>query len=265
MQLNDPIYNLTINMRDSSRASRALADLAPPDSGDGSPEVRIINMLQAVRVKKLSIPGAEVVTAAIEDNSDQDEQDDISSYEGWDYSRPTTYAPSHDRLSTCLAPHVKILPVHSGSITSAPAMFPSTLSMDHVGTRSSKRPPDSEPASAPRFLIRVSSNSNDIHDQVMLGRTNLPQDLIFSIVIKQSEINQYLLMELTIDIALGSNDPTYFLMSNYTGPGAHMLTNLRFNAFLRRFMIRIIISVICVFGFFLDLRKDRLLPRLSMS
>ncbi|KAM0229922.1 hypothetical protein ACHAPO_009644 [Fusarium lateritium] len=229
MQLNDPIYNLTINMSDSSSASRALADLAPPDSGDGSPEVRTINMLQAVRVKKLSMPGAEVVTAAIEDDSDQDEQGDISSYEGWDYSRPTVYAPSHDGLSTCLAPHVKTLPLRSGSITSVPAMPPSTTSMGHAGTLLSKRPPESEPGSAPRFLIRVSSNSTDIHDQVILDRTNLPQDLIFSIVIKQSEINQYLLMELTIDIALGSNDPTYFLMSNYTGPGAHMLTNLRFN------------------------------------
>lgn len=36
-------------------------------------------------------------------------------------------------------------------------------------------------------------------------------------------------MELTVDIALGLNDPTYFLMSNHTGPGAHMLTSLSFN------------------------------------
>ncbi|KAF4963307.1 hypothetical protein FSARC_8675 [Fusarium sarcochroum] len=123
------------------------------------------------------------------------------------------------------------MPLHQGTDVSDPDNIPASLQQRHVGAPSNRgQPPGSEPASAPRFLMRVSSNLTDSHSQVRLDRANLPQDLIFSIVLKQSEINQYLLMEVTVDIALGSpNDATYFLMSNYTGPGAHMLTNLRFN------------------------------------
>lgn len=228
MQLNDPIYNLTINVA-GSRATEALASLAPPDGGDGRPELRTVNMLQAVKIKKLCASGDENVMAAVEDDSDQNEEGGIGDYEGWDYSRPVDYAPPLDGASTNLAPHVRSMPLHQGPPTNDQVLVPSPTSGLDVGTHSVNKPPGSEPASAPRFLMRVSSNSTQTHDQVILDRKNLPQDLIFSIVLKQSEINQYLLMELTIDVALGSNNPTYFLMSNYTGPGAHMLTNLRFN------------------------------------
>ncbi|CAG1992344.1 unnamed protein product [Fusarium graminearum] len=227
MQLNDPIYNLTINVA-ASMATEALASLAPPDLGDGSPELRTINMLQAVRVKKLSAPGEEVVTATVQDDSDLNDEDGTGNYQDWDYTRPSDYAP-RDGVSSYLAPHVRAMPLHEGTATTDPLLPPSTTSTSQVGSLSVNRPPGSEPGSAPRFLMRVSSNSTETHDQVILERTNLAQDLIFSIVLRQSEISQYLLMELTIDVALGSNNPTYFLMSNYTGPGAHMLTNLRFN------------------------------------
>ncbi|RBR14471.1 uncharacterized protein FIESC28_07707 [Fusarium coffeatum] len=228
MQLNDPIYNLTINVA-GSRLTEALASLAPPDVGDGSPGLRTMNMLQAVRVKKLSASGEEVAATAFGDDSEPNDESDIGNYEGWDYSRPEGYAPSPDGVSSHLAPHVRAMPLHQGPTTEDPVLFSSVTSRSNAGTLSVNKPPRSEPVSAPKFLMRVSSNSTETHDQVILDRTNLPQDLIFSIVIKQSEISRYLLMELTIDVALGSNNPEYFLMSNYTGPGAHMLTNLRLN------------------------------------
>ncbi|KAK2678592.1 hypothetical protein RAB80_007332 [Fusarium oxysporum f. sp. vasinfectum] len=230
MQLNDPIYNLTINMADASKTAQAIAGLAPPDIGDGNPELRTINMMEAVRVKKLSAPGAEVSPAPAEnDPHDEDEHNDANREDT--FMRAADYVSPLDVVSNYLSPHVRAMPLHQG---------PSVSDSDKIPTNSQQgtdeavpykvKPPESEPASAPRFLIRVSSNLADNHSQVVLDRFNLPQDLIFSIILKQSEINQYLLMEVTIDIALGSSsDATYALMSNYTGPGAHMLTNLRFN------------------------------------
>ncbi|GAB0138937.1 hypothetical protein EsDP_00007156 [Epichloe bromicola] len=231
MQLNDPIYNLTINMAESSRAAKAFAGLAPPDMGSGSPELRTINMLQAVRVKKLSAPGAKVSTAPRENDSDDNEDKDNAGQEESTFTRPADYVPPLDASSNFLAPNVRAMPLHQGPTVSDPDNIPASLQQGEVGARLSRyQPPGSEPASAPRFLMRLSSNLVENHSEVRLERTNLPQDLIFSIVLKQSEINQYLLMEVTVDIALGSSDEaTYFLMSNYTGPGAHMLTNLRFN------------------------------------
>ncbi|KAF4472342.1 hypothetical protein FALBO_752 [Fusarium albosuccineum] len=231
MQLNDPIYNLTINMAESSRAAQAVAGLAPPDMASGSPELRTINMLQAVRVKKLSALGMEVSTAPAERDSDDLDDEDNASHEEGTFTRHAEYVPTLDALSNYLAPNVRAMPLHQGPTVSDSDNIPVSLHRGEAGARSSKnQPPGLEPASAPRFLMRVSSNLIGNHSQVRLERTNLPQDLIFSIVLKQSEINQYLLMEVTVDIALGSaNEATYFLMSNYTGPGAHMLTNLRFN------------------------------------
>ncbi|KAF4456302.1 hypothetical protein F53441_1547 [Fusarium austroafricanum] len=231
MQLNDPIYNLTINMAEPAKATEAIAGLAPRDMGDGSPELRTINMLQAVRVEKLSSPGAEASPAPAENSEDDSDQNDNMGHEEDSFMRAADYIPPLDTLSNYLAPNVRAMPLHQGSSVSGPDNIPPSFQQGEVGAHTYKdKPAGSEPASAPRFLMRVSSNLADNHSQVILERINLPQDLIFSMVLKQSEINQYLLMEVTVDIALGSpNDGTYFLMSNYTGPGAHMLTNLRFN------------------------------------
>ncbi|KAH7254382.1 uncharacterized protein BKA55DRAFT_727681 [Fusarium redolens] len=231
MQLNDPIYNLTINMAEAPKAAQAIAGLAPPDMGNGSPELRTINMMEAVRVKNLSAPGTEVSPAPVENDPHEEGEDDDTIHEEDSFVRAADYVSPLDVLSNYLSPHVRAMPLHQGPSVSDPDNIPASFQQGQVGARAIKdKPPGSEPASAPRFLIRVSSNLADNHSQVVLDRFNLPQDLIFSIVLKQSEINQYLLMEVTVDIALGSpSDAAYSLMSNYTGPGAHMLTNLRFN------------------------------------
>lgn len=231
MQLNDPIYNLTINMAESANAAQIISGLAPPDMGDGSPELRTVKMMEAVRIKKLSALGADVSPTSMEkDLAAESDNEDFSPGED-SFVRAADYVPPLDTLSNCLSPHVRAMPLHQGPSFSDPDNIPTSFQQSEVEGRSNiNKPPGSEPASAPRFLIRISSNLADNHSQVVLDRFNLPQDLIFSIVLDQSEINQYLLMEVTVDIALGSpNDSTHFLMSNYTGPGAHMLTNLRFN------------------------------------
>ncbi|KAJ8121339.1 hypothetical protein O1611_g10131 [Lasiodiplodia mahajangana] len=95
--------------------------------------------------------------------------------------------------------------------------------------------PESGPAGTPQFQISISSNIIGHWDVIELDENNLAQDLIFSIVIEQDEVSQYRLVEVDIQIDLGAPatgsaaDDSHFLMENYTGPGAHMLTNLRFN------------------------------------
>lgn len=233
MQLNDPIYNLTIKLDKSSKAKDAVAALAPPDVGSGGPELRTIRMLEAVRMKKLDVGGVPIPSSSsLSSGASPEEFKDHDTVDEDTFLRPTDYVPSLDALSNYLAPNVRALPVHRGSQANEPSSTDTTtLAQGRVqGREYESQPPHSEPASAPRFLIRVSSNLVDTHNQIILGRNNLPQDLIFSIALKQSEISQYLLMEVTIDIPIGSpGGSRYFLMQNYTGPGAHMLTNLRFN------------------------------------
>lgn len=233
MQLNDPIYNLTIKLDNSSKAKNAVAALAPPDVGKGSPELRTVRMLQAVRFKKLDVGGVPIPSSStLSSGSSPEDDKDSGTLEEDTFKRPTDYMPSLDALSNYLAPNVRALPLHRGSQVDEPSSTDTTtLAQGRVqGRQYENQPPGSEPASAPRFLIRVSSNLVDNHNEIRLDRDNLPQDLIFSIALKQSEISQYLLMEVTIDVPIGTPEGSrYFLMQNYTGPGAHMLTNLRFN------------------------------------
>jgi hypothetical protein len=230
MQLNDPIYNLTINMTAPPKGSQANASLASPDGQSGEPELRTIKMPQAVRVKNLSMTGAEASTSAGSDSNENDDADTSTPQEAV-FTRATDYKPILKSISSHLAPNIRAMPLHQGPDVADLHMLPASLRRNDIKPRANvDRPPTSKPASAPRFLMRVSSNWVGSRNQVILERRNLRQDLIHSIVLKQSEINQYLLMEVTVDIALGASDaPTYFLMSNYTGPGTHMLTNLRFN------------------------------------
>jgi hypothetical protein len=139
MQLNDPIYNLTINVA-GCRATKTLADLAPPDVRDGSLELRTMNMLRAVRVKKLSVPDVEVVTAAVEDAWEPNDEGDMGNCEGLDCSRPEDYAPPHDGVSSHLAPHVRTMPLYQGPPTNGPVPVPSPTSGLDIETRSVKKP-----------------------------------------------------------------------------------------------------------------------------
>lgn len=119
------------------RATKALADLGPPDVGDGSPELRTMN---AVRVRKLFVPDVEVITAAVEDAWEPNEEGDIGNYEGLDCSRPEDYAPPHDGVSSHLAPHVRTMPLDQGPPTNSPVPVPSPTSGLDIGTRSVNKP-----------------------------------------------------------------------------------------------------------------------------
>ncbi|KAI1457414.1 hypothetical protein F4805DRAFT_178108 [Annulohypoxylon moriforme] len=223
MQLNDPIYKLEIDLKDPLQAGR-IESLGPPgDGGIRTPEVRTLKQLGTSYVKRLSVDdnSSNDISGASDETSDTDEN-------GSTFERHSSYNPTLVALSRHLAPHVRALPV----ITESPATISASDTSDS-GDKSRKLDVKG-PASPPEYDITISSNSVGNWNVIQLDEYNLDQDVIFSILLKENEVNQYLLVELDIEIQLGPpkaspSDPSNFLMPRYSGPGAHMLTNLRFN------------------------------------
>ncbi|KAI0423465.1 hypothetical protein F5Y09DRAFT_327308 [Xylaria sp. FL1042] len=207
MQLNDPIYNLTIDLNSHAK-SGAIATLGAP-SVSTNPEIRTLRLLSVARVKRFFDSGG---TLSDTPSKHLDNDDDY----GATFQRLQSYVASSTALSTFFAPNVRALPTLSASSFSDPV-------------------PESGPAGTPQYQIAISSNIIGRWDIIELDQHNLAQDLIFSIILQQDQVSQYRLIEVDIQIDLGApvgdsaTDQSHFLMQNYTGPGAHMLTNLRFN------------------------------------
>ncbi|OTB15549.1 hypothetical protein K445DRAFT_352181 [Daldinia sp. EC12] len=219
MQLNDPVYNLTIDLK-SHASSGAMAQVGPP--GDSSsPEIRTLKLMGTARVNKL-IPdnGSETLPTKKEDDDDD---------YGATFKRLQSYAATPTALSNFLAPNVRALPVASLASLPEPQLLTQKRNNPEIAptSNSSSQPDDRGVAGSPKYQITVSSNIIGHWDEVQLDKDNLPQDIIFSIILKQDAVSQYQLVEVDIQIDVGASAP--FLMNTYTGPGAHMLTNLRFN------------------------------------
>ncbi|KAI0907854.1 hypothetical protein F4823DRAFT_626001 [Ustulina deusta] len=240
MQLNDPIYNLTIDLND--HPSEAMAKLRRP-ANPNSPETRTLGLMNTARVKKLRDRSGQSGGTPLK-------KDDNNDY-GANFKRLSSYVATHTALSKCLAPHIRTIPAIS--MASAPQPQPATVVASQDTTPSSDiqmteslsvgvdkdAVTSSSPAGTPKYEIRIGSNIVNSWDIVKLdGENNLAQDLVFSVVLNQDEVSQYRLIEVDIEVDLGglssSSDepPQHFLMRNYAGPGAHMLTNLRFNVLL---------------------------------
>lgn len=243
MQLNDPVYNLTIDLK-AHPTTPAMAALSPPGDGStASPELRTLKQLGTARPKRLAVDDPD-------DGSDSprepDSDDDDGEAEA--FQRHADYTPTATALSKHIAPHVRALATVSGDNLPTPAtIVPSSISAAAADVTASAAGVDpssdfprttsdlvGDPASSPKYDIRISSNLAGHWDVITLQKPNLDQDLIFSIVLRQNESSQYKLVELDLQIQLGPaqtspNDENNYMMQNYTGPGAHMLTNLRFN------------------------------------
>ncbi|KAI1819363.1 hypothetical protein F4861DRAFT_527236 [Xylaria intraflava] len=207
MQLNDPIYNLTIDLN-SHAQSGAIAQLGPAPIST-SPEIRTLRLMDAARVTRvIDQSGAPTETPSKYPDNDDD------------------YGATFQRLKSGTANLAARLPYLAPNVRAVPEIAGSSI-LDPE--------PAAGPAGSPQYQIRISSNIVGHWDIIQLDEHNLAQDLIFSIVIQQDEVSQYRLIEVDVQIDLGeasTEDPTgasHFLMSNYAGPGAHMLTNLRFN------------------------------------
>lgn len=87
------------------------------------------------------------------------------------------------------------------------------------------------PANAPNIQYTVyPTNSTDNEVPTMTG---LPLDLVFSIVMLDGWNDSFYLQEITLKVRIGPmTDERHNLIPNYRGPGATMLSNLRFNVLI---------------------------------
>ncbi|KAI1277738.1 hypothetical protein F5Y07DRAFT_407274 [Xylaria sp. FL0933] len=240
MQLNDPIYNLTIDLND--HPSEAMAKLRRPGNPSG-PETRSLGLMNTAGIEKLRDRNERSSNTPLK-------KDDNNDY-GANFVRLSSYMATHTALPKSLVPHIRT--ISAIPMASPPQLQPTTVVASQDTTRSSDiqmtestsvgidkdTVSRSSPAGTPKYEIRIGSNIINSWDVVKLdGENNLPQDLIFSVILRQDEVSQYRLVEIDIEVDLGalsssSDEPQqHFLMPNYAGPGAHMLTNLRFNVLL---------------------------------
>ncbi|KAM0513228.1 hypothetical protein ACHAPE_008076 [Trichoderma viride] len=221
MQLNDPVYNLTIDLKGHPE-NQSLAALGP-SSGPSAPEVRTLRQLEPARMAMHPgyRQGGSGVSSQLTRHGDDDDDDGGT---GVAFQRHEEYVPTLKALAKNLAPHVRHIPTISAHKLPRPSATISSFA-EH-------KPDDrfSSPADAPKYRITVSSNIGCHWNVVTLRKPNLQQDIIFAVSVEQNQSNQYMLAELDIQIKLGpAKDIGNYLMPTYEGTGAIMLTNLRFN------------------------------------
>lgn len=211
LQLNDPIYNLTICLT-SPEATRALASLAPPTHSQAKAHApRTLKRLTHSRVKRFTATHDSPSDDGHEDSPRKELDHDALAARAT-FDRHESYQPAPHVLQASLAPHVRAIPTK----TTPPAPAPSL--------RARQLPHD--PASAPKYDCSIYSAGAS---NVETG-DHLPQDLIFSVLVSNNTDSAYKLEELDIRIRLGPVDPNKnMLMETYDGPGPSMLSNLRFN------------------------------------
>ncbi|KAI1066193.1 hypothetical protein LB506_008201 [Fusarium annulatum] len=70
------------------------------------------------------------------------------------------------------------------------------------------------------------------HDVIIQDKDCLPQDIVFSVLVSRNKYSSYQLTEFDIAIELGTSTEDNCIMETYVGPGARMLSNLRFNVLM---------------------------------
>ncbi|KAI1819783.1 hypothetical protein F4861DRAFT_111065 [Xylaria intraflava] len=213
MQLNDPIYSLTIKLQEEPHVS---ASMGPGAGGTSSPKnPRILTSTEPSSITPLveadendAEDGGENTTATtIEDELSVTSQ----------LTRHEAYKVEPHVSQNNLGPHVRAIPLHISSLSSSTAV-PSRVEAGF-----------GDVANAPKYNCTVYSQGNE-DNEIQTSGDNLAQDLIFSIHVENNEYSDYRLSELDIRIELGPMDPgRHCLMANYDGPGPRMLSNLRFN------------------------------------
>ncbi|KAI8195455.1 hypothetical protein K4K52_012355 [Colletotrichum sp. SAR 10_76] len=229
---------------------------APLAVTNTSSSLRTLNSLKAPIVQRLLASADSHSAAAVEeDDKDDDERSDKESSKDDDpFSHPPNYAAPISR-SSGHGPHVPRIP----EVVAAPET--PTEEDDDENTPELNTPSSSSGGAAqPSFIVTLATTTTppggmpsfDISIYTRGVNTNvieiprdpnqqLAQDLIFSIQAKDNANGDaWKLMELNLTIPFGrpasaataATAPAmsdYFLMSQYTGPGATMLSNLRFN------------------------------------
>ncbi|OJJ40101.1 hypothetical protein ASPWEDRAFT_82779, partial [Aspergillus wentii DTO 134E9] len=208
LQLSDPIYSFRISL-DTPRSAESR-----------EPDIRTLNLLAPSMVNRVaSRPQSDPVRAIPEP-----EPESYSPTASANFERPKESVLTPHDYNFSLVPHTH--PIHSewGGDESRPGIQPFMLTAVSSRGRSA-------PASPPEYSCRVSGVGVT---GILPDKDNLPQDLIFSIRVSNNTNNRYKLTAFHIWIPLGkATINNERLMENYTGPGATVLSNLRFNVLLK--------------------------------
>lgn len=194
LQLSDPVYSLSVYLDPS-----ALHPLLPPEDERETPWPRDLG-----RIEPSYIP-RRVDEGKVHDRSEAKSEDSPIKEPPLSLAEPSFRRPND------------VIPVW---VETPPSYLPERPSPVQEETQFS-------PARAPSYICSVYSFGKDA---VEIGRPNLPQDLIFSILVHHNRYSDYKLKEFRIWVPLGMPEGhDYKLLESYQGPGAFMLSNLRFN------------------------------------
>ncbi|KAF9768840.1 hypothetical protein IL306_013800 [Fusarium sp. DS 682] len=218
MQLDDPYYEFAVPFKNK------LIGLGPP-----SAQFRTLNMTGHTRVMRLVKHDDDLICRGDESSEPSDSESFpvdtlISSDDSSFFQRHEEYSPAAHVLKYNIAPHVPKTHVHDDG-SAGSRLLSTSRSSGSVGGASN----------VPTFNCDVySPGKNAIH----VNKDNLPDDLVFSVLVKGQEYSNEHLIEFDILIKLGpATDRRKKLLESYDGPGPRMLSNLRFNV-LTAFMER---------------------------
>lgn len=233
MQLNDPVYSLKVPLTGSSNGTAAAIDrLRPAAAAGGETASSVVKSLRTLQL--LSPPKVQPAPcAAAEDGNRQPALVPVprpapaGSSPG--FERHQLYNPAAHDLRHDLGPHVRAVinePLGAALGSARPAAVSS-------GARpASARGTPEAPAGPPRFDCTLYSLSpgRTTWDSAIPDPQQLAQDLVFSVQVSNNN-SEYNLVEFDISVPLGpvGAATSNFLLDDYDGPGASMLSNLRFN------------------------------------
>ncbi|KAK4142993.1 uncharacterized protein C8A04DRAFT_37864 [Dichotomopilus funicola] len=240
MQLNDAFYRLVVSATEQ-RAAEAFERIRE----DGPPKVRALGRLGVPYIRR-SLSGKDGDEG--EDNERGDTGDGGGELEEEPqlevtppnalFQRHPTYRPHPSTLALNRSPHVRNLPIplydpsEHGRLPptrTPPNEPPSTVSLAALTTKDKGVSADkTDPAGPPIFSCYTFTSG---YGSVQTNADPLPQDMIFSIQATNTASSNYQLIEFQIWVPLGTvdNPDNHCLFPSYSGPGARMLSNLRFN------------------------------------
>ncbi|RGP60890.1 hypothetical protein FSPOR_10391 [Fusarium sporotrichioides] len=251
MQLNDPYYDLIISLENEEKSGKDKpGDMKPhaalfslqAESPQPSQELRDLRLVAASTVPR------------VPDSDDEEDDEPVGAIQHSlvqaasaspeivsDWGRDASYEARSHTLRNDTAPHVRSLftehlddamnsaTPHGVLFTPSPenqareAPLPQ-FSMMMASDQSSSD--TVRPAGPPVYKCSVYSLQKD---WIVQDKDNLEQDLVFSVLVHNNKLSSYYLIEFDIAIELGPEEDSQYIMETYTGPGARMLSNLRFN------------------------------------
>ncbi|EWZ34007.1 hypothetical protein FOZG_13689 [Fusarium oxysporum Fo47] len=210
MQLDDPYYEFAVPFKDK------LAGLGPAPT-----EFRTLNMTGHARVMRLAKHDDDLICRGDETSEPSDSESSpvdtpASSDDSPFFERHEEYSPAAHVLRHNIAPHVR--QPHVDDDGSHVSRFHSAISTSGSG---------GGPSNVPSFNCDIYSPGKDA---IHVNKKNLPDDLVFSVLVSGQEYSNEHLIEFDILVKLGpATDKHTKLMESYDGPGPRMLSNLRFN------------------------------------